>query len=43
MELIGKIPLCKYCGDYARPNVWFTDDNSFCNKLRDSQKARFGL
>ena len=25
MELIGKIPLCKYCGNYARPNVCFTD------------------
>ena len=41
MEFIGKIPLCKYCGDYARPNVCFTDDNSFCNKIRNSQKARF--
>ena len=34
---LWKIPLCKYCGDYARPNVCFTDDNSFCNKLRNSQ------
>lgn len=41
MNLVGSIPMCKYCGDYARPNVCFTDDNSFCNKLRDAQKARF--
>lgn len=33
--------MCKYCGNYARPNVCFTDDNAFCNKLRHSQKANF--
>jgi len=41
LQLIGQPPRCIYCGDYARPNVCFTDDNSFCNKLRDAQKARF--
>ena len=41
MCLTGKIPMCKYCDNYARPNVCFTDDNSFCNKLRDAQKASF--
>jgi NAD-dependent SIR2 family protein deacetylase len=41
MKLIGNIPKCIYCNDYARPNVCFTDDNSFCNKLRDAQKARY--
>ena len=41
LQLIGNPPRCIYCGDYARPNVCFTDDNSFCNKLRDAQKARF--
>ena len=41
MLLEGEIPKCKYCGNYARPNVCFTDDNSFCKKLRDSQKANF--
>ena len=41
MKLIGKIPKCIYCGDYARPNVCFTDDNSFCNKLRNAQKSKF--
>ena len=41
MCLTGKIPMCKYCSNYARPNVCFTDDNSFCNKLRDAQKASF--
>jgi len=41
MSLIGKIPTCNYCDDYARPNVCFTDDNSFCNKLRDAQKAKY--
>lgn len=41
LNLIGKIPTCIYCGDYARPNVCFTDDNSFCNKLRNSQKSKY--
>lgn len=41
MTLLGKIPRCCYCGDYARPNVCFTDDNSFCNKLRNAQKSKF--
>lgn len=41
MILTSKIPKCIYCGDYARPNVCFTDDNSFCNKIRDAQKARY--
>ena len=42
MLLTSKIPMCKYCHtNYARPNVCFTDDNSFCNKLRDAQKANF--
>ena len=41
MTLIGKIPRCIFCNDYARPNVCFTDDNSFCNKLRNAQKAKF--
>jgi len=41
MLLDGKIPMCPYCGDYARPNVCFTDDNSFCNRLRLEQKASF--
>lgn len=41
MLLIVKPPMCKYCGNYARPNVCFTDDNAFCNKLRNSQKANF--
>jgi NAD-dependent SIR2 family protein deacetylase len=40
-NLIGKIPPCKYCGNIARPNVCFTDDNSFCNKLRNCQKKKF--
>jgi len=41
MLLDGNPPMCIYCGDYARPNVCFTDDNSFCNKLRLEQKASF--
>ena len=41
MVLDGAPPTCIYCGDFARPNVCFTDDNSFCPKLRDAQKARF--
>jgi len=41
MLLIGEPPKCNYCNNYARPNVCFTDDNSFCNKLRLEQKASF--
>ena len=41
MILEGDIPKCKYCNSYARPNVCFTDDNSFCNKIRNAQKAKF--
>ena len=39
--LKSKIPKCGWCGDYARPNVCFTDDASFSNKLRDCQKAKY--
>lgn len=41
MKLTTPVPRCIYCEDYARPNVCFTADNFFCNKLRDAQKARF--
>lgn len=41
MQLVGDVPRCKYCGDCARPNVCFADDNSFCNSLRNVQRARF--
>ena len=41
MTLIGDPPKCIYCGKCARPNVCFTDDNSFCNKLRLAQQATF--
>ena len=37
-ELIGKVPKCKFCGDYARPNVCFTDDNSYCSNLEMLKK-----
>ena len=41
MMLTSAIPKCRYCNSYSRPNVCFTDDNSFCKKLRDAQQARF--
>lgn len=41
MKLTTPAPRCIYCKDYARPNVCFTADNFFCNKLRDAQKARY--
>jgi NAD-dependent SIR2 family protein deacetylase len=41
MVLQGPIPKCKFCNNYARPNVCFTDDASFCNKIRNAQKAKY--